>query len=334
MTTTVARLTCDEPTARRLAAYLGEIYGADDAVCAAFEDDGGRWQVAIHFREMPDAANLHAQVALAAGDAAAAALAVEPLAPADWVKESLAGLPPVRAGRLVVHGLHDRVRVKPNDIGIEIEAALAFGTGHHGTTRGCLLALDDLAKRRRNSPIPSLKGEGRSARGEDRGVVAQKRNDPHPACSARHPFPWRGRDKKVLDIGTGSGVLAIAAAKILRTRVIASDIDRVAVEAARANARLNGAAPAIICVRAAGAKARAIANGARYDLIFANILLGPLMRLAVPLSRLTARRARIVLSGLLPGHANAALAIYRAQGYRLERRIALDGWVTLVLNNS
>ena len=146
--------------------------------------------------------------------------------------------------------------VKPNDIGIEIEAALAFGTGHHGTTRGCLLALDDLAKRR--------------------------------------------RARRVLDVGTGSGVLAIAAAKRLRARIIASDIDRVAVEAARGNARLNRAGGAITFVRAAGAKARAIAAGAPYDLIFANILLGPLLRLAVPLSRLAAPGAHVVLSGLLP----------------------------------
>jgi ribosomal protein L11 methyltransferase len=286
--TTVARLACDEPTARRLAAYLGEIFGADDTACAAFEGEDGQWQVAIHFRDKPDEANLRAQVALAAGDHAAATLCIEPVQPADWVKQSLAGLPPVRVGRFIVHGAHDRDRVSPNDIGIEIEAALAFGTGHHGTTRGCLLALDELAKR------------------------------------------WH-RPARVLDLGTGSGVLAIAAAKRLRARVTASDIDRVAVEAAGGNARLNHAGAAITFVRAAGANARAITIGAPYDLIFANILLGPLTRLAVPLSRLAAPGAHIVLSGLLPGHANAVLAIYRAQGLMLERRIPLDGWVTLVL---
>jgi ribosomal protein L11 methyltransferase len=287
MNTTVARLTCNEPTARRLAAYLGEIFGADDTACAAFEDDRGQWQVAIHFRDPPDEAGLRAQVTLVVGEKAAAALRIEPVAAADWVKQSLAGLPPVRAGRVIVHGAHDRARIRPNDIGIEIEAALAFGTGHHGTTRGCLLALDDLAKRRR------------------------------PA--------------RVLDLGTGSGVLAIAAAKMLGARVTASDIDRVAVEAARGNARLNRAGAAIAFVRAAGVNARAVARGAPYDLIFANILLGPLLRLAVPLSRLAGPSARIVLSGLLPGHANAVLAIYRAQGLMLERRFPLEGWVTLVL---
>ena len=287
MNTTVARLTCDEPTARRLAAYLGEIFGADDTACAAFEDGRGQWQVAIHFRDPPDEAGLRAQVTLVVGEKAAAALRIEPVAAADWVKQSLAGLPPVRAGRVIVHGAHDRARIRPNDISIEIEAALAFGTGHHGTTRGCLLALDDLAKRRR------------------------------PA--------------RVLDLGTGSGVLAFAAAKMLHACVTASDIDRVAVEAARGNARLNRAGATIAFARAAGVNTRAIARGAPYDLIFANILLGPLLRLAVPLSRLAGPSARIVLSGLLPGHANAVLAIYRAQGLMLERRIRLEGWVTLVL---
>jgi ribosomal protein L11 methyltransferase len=290
MTTTLARLACDQPTARRLAAYLGESLDPEATACAAFEGDGGQWQVAIHFRARPDEANLRALVAIAAGEAAAAALTIEPVAPADWVKQSLAGLKPVRAGRCIVHGAHDRAHVKPNEIGIEIEAALAFGTGHHGTTRGCLLALDGLAKRR--------------------------------------------RARRVLDLGSGSGVLAIAAAKILRARVIASDIDPVAVEAARANARLNRAAAAITFVRAAGAKARAIATAKPYDLIFANILLGPLLRLAVPLRRLAAPGARMVLSGLLPGHANAVLAIYRTQGFVLERRIPLDGWVTLVLKHN
>jgi ribosomal protein L11 methyltransferase len=185
-----------------------------------------------------------------------------------------------------VHGAHDRERVQSNDLGIEIEAALAFGTGHHGTTRGCLMALDMLARRR--------------------------------------------SFRRVLDIGTGSGVLAIAAAKRLRANVVASDIDRVAVVAARNNARLNRS-PHIAFIHAPGASARAITQCAPFDLIFANILLGPLTRLAVPIRRLAARNARVVLSGLLPSHANAALAHYTAQGFRLERRIPLDGWMTLVL---
>jgi ribosomal protein L11 methyltransferase len=285
--TTVARLACDEQTARRLAAYLGESLDGEDAACAAFEDSAGSWQVAIHFRQPPDEASLRSLVAVAAGDAASRSLSIEPVAATDWVAQSLADLKPVRAGRFLVHGAHDRSKLRANDIGIEIEAALAFGTGHHGTTRGCLQAFADLAKRR--------------------------------------------RFRRVLDVGTGSGILAIAAARLLRARITASDIDGRAIETARGNARINRVAPLLAFVRASGATARAITSAAPYRLIFANILLLALMRLAVPFRGLTAPGARIVLSGLLPNHANAALAIYRAQGLVLEKRITLDGWVTLVI---
>src|SRR5262245_19669409 len=285
--TIVARLGCDEPTARRVAAYLGDSLDAEDTACAAFEGHDGGWQVAIHFCSAPDEAALRSLVKLAAGDAAANALRVEPVAAVDWVAQSLAELKPVRAGRFIVHGAHGRAVINPNDIDIEIEAALAFGTGHHGTTRGCLLALDDLAKRR--------------------------------------------KAKRVLDVGTGTGVLAIAAARNWHARVVAGDIDPVAVAAARANARLNRVASMIEFVRAGGGAAHGIRNRAPYDLIFANILLGPLTRLAVSLRKLAAPGAYIVLSGLLPGHANAVLATYGAQGLTLERRILLEGWVTLVL---
>ncbi|MCK9919681.1 50S ribosomal protein L11 methyltransferase [Microbacteriaceae bacterium K1510] len=285
--TTVARLRCDEATARRVATYLGESLDAEDTACAAFEDDSGQWQVAIHFRVPPDEAALRDLVRVAAGADAAAALTLEPVAATDWVAQSLEGLKPVPAGRFIVHGAHDRAHIPSNALGIEIEAALAFGTGHHGTTRGCLLALDDLAKRR--------------------------------------------RFRRVLDVGTGSGVLAFAAAKALRAPVVASDIDPLAVTVARDNARLNRVAPLISFVTAAGVKRRALTVPGPYDLIFANILLGPLVRMARPLSRLAAPGGRVVLSGLLPSHANAALAAYRAQGLVLEKRFPLDGWMTLVL---
>ena len=286
--TTVARLACDEQTARRLAAFLGETLDAGDTACAAFEDGAGGWQVAIHFRQPPDEASLRSLVAIAAGEPASRSLSIEPVAATDWVAQSLADLKPVRIGRFLVHGAHDRARLRANDIGIEIEAALAFGTGHHGTTRGCLQALAGLAKRR--------------------------------------------RVRQVLDVGTGSGILAIAAARIVHAPVTASDIDARATDAARENARRNRASRLVTVTRASGVAAPAITSAAPYQLIFANILLGALMRLAVPLRRLTAPGAWIVLSGLLPGHASATLAIYRAQGFVLEKRITLDGWVTLVMH--
>lgn len=285
--TTVARLACDELTARRLAAYLGESLDAESTACSAFEGDDGQWQVAIHFRTNPDEVELRGLVKLVVGEMAAATLCIEPVAATNWVAESLAGLTPVRVGRFNVHGAHDRARVRANDIGIEIEAALAFGTGHHGTTRACLLALTDLAKRRRM--------------------------------------------RRALDIGTGTGVLATAAALLVRAHVVAGDIDAVAVRAARGNAKLNRVASRITFSRAAGIRAPAIIAGARYDLIFANILLAPLIRLAGPLRKLARPGAHIVLSGLLPSHANAVVAIYRGRGFALERRISLEGWVTLVM---
>ena len=185
--TTLARLTCDEATARRLADSLSERF--DEAATAAFEGTDGRWNLEIHFESPPDQDQVRLTLSQIAGADSAARLTFEQIATKDWVAASLAELKPVEAGRFTVHGAHDRARVAPNRIGIEIEAALAFGTGHHGTTRGCLLALDWIAKTQ--------------------------------------------RPRRVLDIGTGTGVLAIAAAKAFRRPVLASDIDPEAVAIAR-----------------------------------------------------------------------------------------------------
>jgi len=272
-------------------------------VCAAFERPDKSWQVDIHFRNEPIKAELREMIALAGGEKSASTVVVERVAPRDWVKESLAGLKPVTAGRFIVHGAHDRTRVPDHCIGIEIEAATAFGTGHHGTTRGCLLALDRIAK----------------AQNRRRG--------------ARHAgSPIRRRTRAmVLDVGTGTGVLAIAAAKALREPVLASDIDARAVAIARDNARINSVADHIATLQAAGVGTRRFREHGKFRLIFANILLEPLRGLATPMARLVAPNGYIVLSGLLAAQAPAALASYRARGLVLARRIPIEGWMTLVL---
>jgi ribosomal protein L11 methyltransferase len=285
--TTVARLACDEQTARRLAAYLGESLDGEDAACAAFEDSAGGWQVAIHFRRPPDEASLRSLVAVAAGDTASRSLSIEPVAATDWVSQSLADLKPVRAGRFLVHGAHDRSKLRVNDIGIEIEAALAFGTGHHGTTRGCLLLLDHV-------------------------------------LNVRQP-------QRVLDLGTGTGVLAIAAAKALRRRVLASDIDRRAAITARENAWLNGAGNLVEAIWATGFAAEEFRHRGPFDLVLANILANPLKRLATPMRAHLDASATVILSGLLPSQANGVIAAYRANGLILRKRIELEGWTSLLL---
>jgi ribosomal protein L11 methyltransferase len=281
--TSLARLVCDEKTAKRLSDTLAETLEADETAVAAFEAPDGRWIVEIHFETPPDEAAIRRLIA----DVTDAEVTFDTIEQKDWVAASLADLKPVIAGRFTVHGAHDRTAVAPNRIGIEIEAALAFGTGHHGTTRGCLLALDGLLKER--------------------------------------------RPRRILDVGTGTGVLAIAAARALRHGVLASDIDPEAVRVARENMQLNRCGALVTCVRAAGLADARFRARAPFDLVFANILLPPLKRLASPLARVLAPDTRVVLSGLLAEQENAALAAYRPHGLKLVRRIPLGEWVTLVL---
>jgi ribosomal protein L11 methyltransferase len=312
--TALARLDCDGATARRLADALAETFDAGEAAVAAFERPDGGWSFEAHFAQPPDAAALRALVGAVAGEVAAQALVLESVAARDWVAASLAGLKPVAAGRFLVHGAHDRARVPAHRIGIEIEAALAFGTGHHGTTRGCLLALDAWLKRRRPRLAPSLTP----------GSALSRR--PGQALARK-----RGREIHILDIGTGTGVLAIAAAKALRVRVLANDIDRRAVEVARANARANAAGPLVNVVHAGGLTARRLRERGPFDLVLANILLPPLRRLAAPIARRLAPGGHVILSGLLATQAPAAIAAYRMQGLELAASIPLDEWITLVL---
>ncbi len=277
----------DEPAAKRVVDVLTEVFFEGEAAVAAFERPDGRWDVTIHFADAPDQALLRQLVANAASEAIAKTISFDTIEAKDWVKASLEHLVPVPAGRFVVHGGHDRARVPANKLGIEIEAALAFGTGHHGTTRGCLLLLDHVLK-------------------------------------ARPP-------SRVLDLGTGTGVLAIAAAKALHRPILASDIDAPSVAVARENARLNGVGPLVQVLRATGFGAPAFTTNGPFDLVLANILANPLRQLAGPMSGHLARGAQVILSGLLNHQAPAVIAAYRARGLVPVRHLKIEGWSSLLL---
>ena len=212
----------------------------------------------------------------------------EDLPDIDWVTHSLGVLAPVQAGRFIVHGAHDRAAVKAGQIPIQIEAGLAFGTGHHGTTAGCL------------------------------EMITQVVRNHHP--------------RNALDLGTGSGVLAIAVAHLAKIPVLATDIDPVATKVARENVRLNKAAVYVRCETAIGFHRAEIRNAAPFDLVVANILAKPLMQLAPQMSRHLSRGGDIILSGILAEQREKVLAAYRAQGLFHRKTLWRNGWVTLHLS--
>ena len=249
-------------------------------VVSAFElGERGLWEVEAFFAAPPDEQELLRQFGVP--------MRIIPIEDENWVARALDGLPPVRTNRFFIYGSHDTKIVPANAIGLKIEASYAFGTGHHGTTRGCLLAFEDLKRKR--------------------------------------------RFRNALDLGCGTGVLGMAFARLAHRPVVASDIDPLAADKSIENARLNRALPHMRISTGNGFRAPFIAEGAPYDLIFANILAGPLMKLMPGIRNHLARGGNAILSGLLDEQARGVLAMANAQGLRLIKRSALEGWVTLVL---
>ncbi|AKS45259.1 ribosomal protein L11 methyltransferase [Octadecabacter temperatus] len=248
------------------------------------EDDSGLWEVGGYFEGEPDGASL----ALLAATFGAKPFVVSEVPETDWVAHVKRELPPVEAGRFFVYGSHDAAELPEGRIGLLIDAAMAFGTGHHGTTLGCLRAFDRLL---------------------NDGEVFED----------------------VADVGCGTAVLAMAAARTTDAKVIASDIDPVAVDVAEANMAANGMAGAVACVTAAGFDDGALADAAPFDLIFANILKGPLIMLAPDMGANAKPGGFAILSGLLNEQAEEIIGVYARNGYNLVQHDKIGDWSTLTL---
>ena len=275
----------DEARAQALGDALDSLTPAPVGVGVfELEDGSGLWEVGVYFTEAPDTIAL----TLMAAAFGAAPFAVSELPEIDWVAHVRRELSPVEAGRFFVYGSHDADKLPAGRIGLLIEAAMAFGTGHHGTTLGCLKALDRLATE---------------------GFVG----------------------RNVIDVGCGTAVLAMGAAKIWPGTMLASDIDAVAVDVAQANVAANDLLGRVSCLEAVGFDHPTIAARAPFDLVFANILKGPLIELAPDMARHTGPGALAILSGLLTTQAEAVLAAYVAQGFALQTRDDIGEWSTLVL---
>ncbi|MCA3718519.1 MAG: 50S ribosomal protein L11 methyltransferase [Brevundimonas sp.] len=245
------------------------------------DEDRGLWRIDAFPTSDEEAEGLRAVLATY-GDLV---VTTEELVDADWLAMSLSGLPPVRAGRFFVYGAHDRGRAPASTVNLRIEAGAAFGTGHHGTTTGCLMAYDDLLKRERFD--------------------------------------------RVLDVGCGTGVLAIAAARTGSRVAVGTDIDPVSVRIANENASLNRAKCRFF--HASGLDDRRIRAEAPYDLVFANILAPPLVALSQDIKLALRIGGVAVLSGLLRTQERRVTAAYLSRGFRLENRIRRDAWSALVL---
>ncbi|WP_421578047.1 50S ribosomal protein L11 methyltransferase [Shinella sp. M31] len=245
------------------------------------------WEASVYMFRVDEDEIAERFAALLAEDFPDAEIKREELPDIDWIAKSLEGLKPVRAGRFVVHGSHDRGTARPGEIAIEIDAGQAFGTGHHGTTAGCLEVINSVMRSR--------------------------------------------RVKRVLDLGTGSGVLAIAARKLSPARVLATDIDPIATRVARENVRINGIASGIALETAPGFHSTAFGRYGPFDLIIANILARPLMRMAPQLAAQLTPGGDVILSGILASQRWKVLAAYNGAGLSHVRTIWREGWVTIHL---
>lgn len=270
-------------------ALVDAVMARDDlaVTASAYEDASGEWLFEATCDAAPDLEAFHAIAReTLGGDVAFSAEVIDP--DIDWVARSLEGLRPVTAGSFYVHGGHDVAPAPAGAIPIHIEAAQAFGTGHHETTAGCLEAIDGLLKVR--------------------------------------------RFRRPIDVGTGTGVLAIAVAKRLHgIPVLATDIDPVAVRTTDDNTRLNGASRQVETIVADGLSHPGIRRGAPYDLVIANILAGPLVALAPAVARVAGRGAAIVLSGLLETQSLRVQSTYASQGMAVRRKLIRGDWATLIL---
>lgn len=278
----------DAGAARLLMDRLAEPdeHGSEALATSSFHDVGaGRWQVDAYYESELSPVAVLARIGELLGPGVVPA--IEDVPDENWVAVSQAALPPVAAGRFLIHGSHDRARIGRRRFAIEVDAGEAFGTAHHATTQGCLEAIDRLARRR--------------------------------------------RVRSILDLGCGSGVLAIAAARVWpRARIRGSDIDPVSIDVARENAGRNGARGRVQFAVADGVARSAIAGG-RFDLIIANILAGPLIRLAPDLARAVSPGGLVVLSGLLGEQVREVTGVYRIAGFHLVTQSLEHNWATLTL---
>lgn len=272
--------------AERIALALEEAVEPEAVAVGLFDQGHGRFEVFAHYEGPPARDALLRLISQSAGSSDLGPLRIEELPPADWVTLSQGQRGPVAAGRFLVHGSHDRGRLPRRRLTIEIDAGQAFGTAHHASTRGCLLALDDTLKRHRP------------------GVV--------------------------VDIGTGTGILAIAAARALRRKVTASDSDPLAVTIAAENARANGLAPLVSVLKARGFGHPRLARR-KADLVLANLLERALYDLAPTFAQRVAQGGRAILSGLTETQARGIEARFQRLGFAMEKRFILDGWTTLVI---